>query len=194
MQHARGRHIGLMGGSFNPPHDGHRQISLFAIQRLQLSELWWLVTPGNPLKDHSDLAAYDGRLAAARALIRHPRIKVSDFERREGIVYTAQTITALHMAHPDLSFVWIMGADNLVGFHHWEDWRGIMQSVPVAVLDRPGYRYRALASPAARAFGGSLIDESDAGQLASLAPPAWAFLSGPLNPVSSTMLRRNNTV
>ena len=194
MRKGAGRRVGLMGGSFNPPHEGHRQISLFALQRLQLSEIWWLVTPGNPLKDHSELAEYDARLDATRSMARHPRIKISDFERREGIVYTAQTIDALRAQHADLAFVWIMGADNLAGFHRWESWRAIMRSVPIAVLDRPGYRYKALASPAATAFASSRIDESDAGILASLAPPAWAFLSGPLNPVSSTMLRRNNPV
>lgn len=178
-----------MGGSFNPPHDGHREISLFALKRLRLSELWWLVTPGNPLKDHSELAEYDKRVAAARALSRHPRIKVSDFERREGVVYTAQTIAALQGAQPTFRFVWIMGADNLAGFHRWEDWRGILTSVPVAVLDRPGYRYKALASPAAMAFARSRIDEDDAASLADLEPPAWVFLSGPLNALSSTKLR-----
>lgn len=187
-----GRAIGLLGGSFNPPHEGHRHVSLLALQRLNLSEVWWLVSPGNPLKDRSELAAYEARCAAARVVARHPRIRISSFERDRGLVYTAETLQALRAQARDDAFVWIMGADNLATIHRWNHWADIFHTVPLAVLDRPGYRFKAMASPAAIRFAGARIDERDAPRLCRMAPPAWCFLAGPLNPLSSTALRHRN--
>lgn len=186
-----GSAVGLLGGSFNPPHAGHRQISLTALRRLGLRQVWWLVSPGNPLKDHSELKPFAERRALAARISRHPRIAVSTFEHDRGLIYTAQTIAALRAAHRDLSFVWIMGADNLATFHHWERWRSIAETVPIAVFDRPGYRYKALSSPAATAYQSARIAECDALNLSTYRAPAWTFLTGPLNPLSSTQLRNS---
>lgn len=184
------RRIGLFGGSFNPAHEGHRHASLLALARLALDEVWWLVSPGNPLKDPSELVAYVRRCAAAAAVASHPRIRISTFERDAGLVYTCDTLAALRRRSPEIAFVWIMGADNLADIHRWQKWQDIFALMPVAVIDRPGYRYRAAAAPAAARFAAARLDEADAPRLAGAAPPAWVFLSGPLNPLSSTALRR----
>jgi nicotinate-nucleotide adenylyltransferase len=184
-----GMRIGLLGGSFNPPHAAHRLISVTAIKRLGLSQVWWMVTPGNPLKDHSNLAPLPERINLCRALVRHSRIKVTAFEAGIGTAYTAASLSFLRRRFPRTKFVWLMGADNLAGFHRWNEWQAIFQLMPIAVEDRPGWRYRAMASPAARRFARFLIPESEAGILADLSPPAWCYLSGPLSKLSSTALR-----
>ena len=181
--------IGLVGGSFNPAHDGHRQISLEALKHLSLDRIWWLVTPGNPLKSHDELARLDRRMAAAAALADHPRIIVTGLETAIGTAYTAETIRHLLVRYPAVRFVWVMGADNLAGFHRWRDWRAIAASVPMLVADRPGWRYRALASRAAIALRPHRVCEAAIGALARLPPPAWAFPAGPLSPLSSTAIR-----
>ena len=183
-----GLRVGLFGGSFDPPHAGHRAVSIEALKRLRLDQVWWLVSPQNPLKPHApaDLAR---RIAAARALANHPRIKVTGVEASLGTTYTADTLRRLRLAMPGVRLVWMMGADNLATFHRWRDWRGIADSVPMAIFNRPGLAFRALASPAARALAASRIRERDAGLLADLAPPAWVFLSSPHVPLSSTQLR-----
>lgn len=183
------RRIGLLGGSFNPPHQGHREISLTAMDRLGLDAVWWLVTPGNPLKDPKTYAGYEDRLRLARLVANHPDIVVSDFERRRGLVYTADTLAALHALNPNAAFVWLMGADGLENFHRWKDWRHIAQTVPIAVFNRPGHGEAALAGEAAQAFAAFRIDESDAASLAAAEPPAWVFVSDTQNPVSSTAIR-----
>lgn len=183
------RRVGLLGGSFNPPHAGHRHASLLALKRLGLDEVWWLVSPVNPLKEPEAFAPYDDRCAAAAAVADHPRIKISTFERDKGLTFTRDTLRALMHAHADARFVWLMGADNLASIHRWHRWPEIFELVPVAIVDRPSYRMKAMASPAAMRFADRRIDESRGLLLAGLPPPAWCFITGPLNVLSSTRLR-----
>jgi nicotinate-nucleotide adenylyltransferase len=184
-----GMRIGLFGGSFNPVHHGHLLVAEQTIQRLQLDALWVLVTPGNPLKNHNDLAPLADRVEAARAVLKHPRIRVTGFEAAHGFTYSWQTIRFLTQSLADRRFVWIMGADNLVNFHHWERWRDIVQMVPMAVYVRPGSSRLAPVALAATALARYRIDEADAGRLASLKPPAWVYLHGLTSPLSSSAIR-----
>ncbi|MDE3176538.1 MAG: nicotinate-nucleotide adenylyltransferase [Pseudomonadota bacterium] len=184
-----GQGIGLLGGSFNPPHDGHVLASHLALSRLALSRVWWLATPGNPLKSTADLAALRARLDAARALVRDPRIAVTGFESEIGSRYTADTLRYLTSRAPGARFVWIMGADNLAQFHRWRDWEEIAAMVPMLVVDRPGSSAAALSSRAAQALARWRRPESDAQRLAYMAPPAWIFLHGRRSSASSTALR-----
>lgn len=186
---APGSRIGLLGGSFNPAHDGHRHISLVALARLNLDRVWWIVSPGNPLKSHQDLADQQTRLHLAAAVAHHPRIDVTGFEAQLGTAYTAETLAYLTKRLPDVNFVWLMGADNLAGLHRWRHWRRILATMPVAVLDRPGWRYRALASRAALSHAGRQLPETESRRLAEATAPAWSFLSIPLSNMSSTALR-----
>ena len=181
--------IGLLGGSFNPPHDAHRAISLFAIKRLKLDRIWWLVTPGNPLKDHGGLRDLGQRVEAAQKVAHDPRIDVSCLEAVIGTRYTVDTILYLRRRAAGLRFVWIMGADNLSQFHRWQSWRRIASEVPIAVIDRPSQSFRALAAPAAQALARYRLPESRAGMLADQRPPAWVFLTGLKLNLSSTGLR-----
>jgi nicotinate-nucleotide adenylyltransferase len=187
--HTEGMRIGLLGGSFNPPHAAHRAISRFALARLQLDRVWWLVTPGNPLKDSTGLRDLAARAATARRLADDPRIDVSCLESVIGTRYTVDTVSYLRRRCAGLRFVWIMGADNLAQFHHWENWRRIAAEVPIAVIDRPPGGLRALASPAARALERYRIAEARAATLAALGAPAWVFLTGMKSALSSTGLR-----
>ena len=152
--HADGMRIGLLGGSFNPPHEAHRAISLFALKRLKLDRIWWMVTPGNPLKDTSGLAPLEQRIAAARALAHHPRIDVTGLEAVIKTRYTYDTIRWLLTRCPGVNFVWIMGADNLRHFHRWQRWRDIASIIPIVVVDRLGPSLYAAASPAGSACAG----------------------------------------
>jgi nicotinate-nucleotide adenylyltransferase len=181
--------IGLYGGSFNPPHAGHRHVTLLALKRLRLDRVWWIITPGNPLKELSGLAPLPERMAAARALARHPRIAVTGFEAQIGARYTLDTLEYVAARAPAARFVWIMGADNLAQFSRWRGWRRIAELMPFAVVDRPGWTLRATRSKAALALAPFRIDETDAAVLPSLPPPAWVFLHGPRSPLSSTVLR-----
>ncbi len=181
--------IGLLGGSFNPPHDAHRAISLTALKRLGLDRVWWLVTPGNPLKDATKLPSLQSRVAAARDLARHPRIAVTGFEAGSGSAYTVDLLAELKRRFPGVSFVWLMGADNLAQFDRWRAWEEIFAAVPIAVLDRPGFRLKARAGKAAQRFAAYQVDESDARGLARLVPPAWTILTHTLSGLSSTELR-----
>jgi nicotinate-nucleotide adenylyltransferase len=187
--HARGQRIGLLGGSFNPPHEGHRLISMIALHRLRLDWIWWLVTPGNPLKDNSRLPPLNGRIAACRAMAHHPRIRVSGVEALYGTSYTAQTLRELQKRLPGLRLVWLMGADNLAGFQNWQNWRRIAATVPIAVIDRPGSTLRALRARAPTALARFRRPEAAAAHLASADPPAWIFLHGRRSTLSSTALR-----
>jgi nicotinate-nucleotide adenylyltransferase len=186
-----GMRIGLLGGSFNPAHHGHRQISLAAMERLGLDRLWWVVTPGNPLKSNGDLASLAERMRLARGVTKHPHIVVTDFEAALSSRFTADTIGYLTRRFPGVRFVWIMGGDNLMQFHRWRDWRRIAALMPIAVVDRPGMRHRALASPAARSFARARLPEAHARALASMAPPAWTYLTIRLTTASSTAIRKN---
>ena len=183
-----GQRIGLLGGSFDPPHAGHVHVSRRALTAFGLDRVWWLVSPGNPLKANAP-AGMERRVAAARALVHHPRIEVTDIEERLGTRYTAATLRALLRRYPGVRFVWLMGADNLAGFHRWEDWAEIMHMVPVGVLARPGEQLRAGLSPAARRFARWRLPAGAAQGLADRPPPAWVLLPGPMLDLSSTGLR-----
>jgi len=184
-----GQRIGLMGGTFNPPHEGHALCALTALRRLRLDQLWWIVTPGNPLKSGAGLPSLEERMAASRRLAADPRIKVTGFEATLGSPYTYATIRYVTRRLPAVDFVWVMGADNLAGFHRWQHWRDIADLVPIAVVDRPGWRLKALASPAAARLARFRVPEGFAGELPVLRPPAWTFLSTRLSAVSSTAIR-----
>ena len=187
--YTNGMRIGLLGGSFNPPHIAHRAISLFAIKRLRLDRVWWLVTPGNPLKENGGLHALDKRAEAARAMAHDPRIDVTCLESVIGTRYTVDTITYLRRRVSGLRLVWIMGADNLAQFHRWQDWQRIASEVPIAVIDRPPQSFRALAAPAAQALSRYRLPENEASTLADRHAPAWVFLTGMKLDLSSTGLR-----
>jgi nicotinate-nucleotide adenylyltransferase len=182
--------IGLYGGSFHPAHAGHRHVSLMALKRLRLDRVWWVVTPGNPLKDRSGLPPACQRAEAACQLARHPRIDITCFEEAIGARFTVETLTYLTARCPTVRFVWIMGADSLASFHRWRGWRTIAGLMPLAVVDRPGWTLSATGSRAATALAPFRIDESDAPLLAGLRPPAWAFLHGPRSALSSSELRK----
>jgi nicotinate-nucleotide adenylyltransferase len=181
--------IGLLGGSFNPAHTAHVEISLTALKRLGLDQVWWMVTPGNPLKHPSKLPSLPERVAAARKVANHPRIAVTGFPGGKGSTYTIDLLTELKRRYPAVSFVWLMGADNLAAFHRWRHWQKIFEVMPIAVLDRPGFRLKAGASQAATRFQWAHVDESDAPGLAWLTPPAWTIITHRLSPLSSTALR-----
>tara|TARA_R110000764_G_scaffold70179_2_gene145091 strand:- start:838 stop:1431 length:594 start_codon:yes stop_codon:yes gene_type:complete len=183
----RGLRIGLFGGSFNPAHSGHLHVAETAMKRLQLDWVWWIVARGNPLKTaHGDFAE---RLASARAVAHHPRMLVTDIEARLGLTYTSDTLAAIVARAPEAHFVWLMGADNLAGFHHWQNWQGIAHTLPIAVIARPGVGAGARNSPFARRFAKSRIPSAAARTLATTPPPAWTYLTAPLDPSSSTALR-----
>ena len=181
--------VGLMGGSFNPAHDGHRHLALLALHRLGLDEVWWLVAPQNPLKPKNGMAPFAERLASARGVARHPRLQPSDIEARLGTRYTADTLQALQRRFPTRRFVWIMGADCLAEFTRWKDWQHIFRMMPVAVFDRPSYSLRALWSLAARRFARVRVKSGSARGLAHRQPPAWVFLHTRLHPASATQIR-----
>jgi nicotinate-nucleotide adenylyltransferase len=187
--HAAGLKIGLFGGTFDPPHQAHLAACLLAMKRLDLDRVWWLVTPGNPLKDTRHLESLDRRMAAVRALARHPRIDISAIEAQIGTRYTHDTIAYILARCPGVHFTWIMGADNLRSFHRWQKWRGIADMIPIAVVDRLGPSLYAGASVAGRALRRFQIPEQDARSLPLRAPPAWVFLHGLKSPLSSTALR-----
>ena len=167
--------IGLLGGSFDPAHEGHAHITREALKRFGLDEVWWLVSPGNPLKDRGPAPMAD-RIARAQDVMRDPRVVVTDLEARLGTRYTFETLSDLIRLYPGVRFVWLMGADNLASFHHWENWRDIMQLVPVGVLARPGQRISARMSVAARLFRRNRLRVREAGLLRRREAPAWVFV------------------
>jgi nicotinate-nucleotide adenylyltransferase len=177
---APGLVIGLLGGSFNPAHAGHRYISLTALRRLGLDYVWWLVSPGNPLKDERDMAPFQQRLARAKEIARHPRLIVSDIERQLGTRYTIDTVRALQRRFPAVHFVWLMGSDNLENFHLWRNWKGIAARLPLVVVQRPGSILAAVHAAPIRRHGKTR---------ALKAPPAIVVLDGARNPESATRLR-----
>lgn len=186
--------IGLLGGSFNPAHAGHIHISLEAIKRLKLDEIWWLVSPQNPLKPASGMADYATRFAYAEALaVPHSCIHVLDIEAQLELYYTIDSITLLQSLYPRSKFVWLMGADNLAGFHRWRNWRGIAARLPIAVLDRAPYGLRALHQRFARLYKRHRQTERSAVYLANQRAPSWMYLSIPRHPLSATQLRQQHT-
>ena len=187
---APGMKVGLYGGSFNPAHDGHAHVAETARRRLGLDRVIWLVLPQNPLKSAHETADLESRMAGARAKARGPHMIVSDAETRLGVQYTLDIIRILKARFPGVHFVWIMGADSLLGFHRWRGWTQIMQACPVAVVSRPWAALRSRFSPAARRFARARKPENAALSLAMADPPAWIYLTGPYHFVSSTALRR----
>jgi nicotinate-nucleotide adenylyltransferase len=188
--HAPGLRIGLFGGSFNPAHGAHRAASLLAMKRLQLDHVWWLVTPGNPLKDVRALPPLETRIAAAQRIASHPRIHVTGVEALLGTRFTHDTLAELIRRCPGVRFVWIMGADNLPEFHSWRNWRTIARQMPLAVVDRGTAGLNAAAAIMPQALAAARIPESAAASLASRRSPAWVYLHGLKCPLSSTALRR----
>ena len=187
---APGMRIGLLGGSFNPPHEGHALITRLALRRLALDRVWWLVTPGNPLKSLTGLAALKARMEAARRLDVGPKVVVTDVEAQIDSRYTYDTLLWLKRRAPGVHFVWIMGADNLRQFHLWRHWRLVADLMPIAVVDRPGSTLKAISSPAGVALARWRVPERDAICFANMKPPALLFLHGPRSGLSSTALRR----
>lgn len=183
-----GQRIGLLGGSFDPPHAGHLHITEMALRRFRLDRVWWLVSPGNPLKPHGPAPLPD-RIAAARALVHDPRIRVTGIEAQLGTRWTADTIAALRARWPGVRFVWLMGSDNLIQFSRWDRWRGIAAQVPIGVIARPGTRTPARTSRAARILWQARLPESRAGLLAEAPAPAWVMINGPMSPLSSSTIR-----
>lgn len=185
-----GMRIGLLGGSFNPAHEGHRHISLEALKRLGLHQVWWLVTPGNPLKAGVPLSDIDERMEVAHTLTATvPQIKITGFEAALGSPFTIDTVTFLKRRYPLVRFIWIMGGDNLAQFHRWRRWRAVFETIPILVMDRPDARLRALSSPAAGAYTQARIAQANVKALTKLAPPIWSYISIPLSFQSSTAIR-----
>jgi nicotinate-nucleotide adenylyltransferase len=185
----RGMQVGLFGGSFNPPHAGHALVAEIALRRLDLDQLWWIVTPGNPLKSTRELAPLAERLTLSEKITEDPRIKVTAFEAAHHIRYTADTLALIKARKPGVDFVWIMGADSLRDFHRWQRWRQIALTFPIAVIDRPGATLAFLSSVMAKTFDYARVDEGDAPNLARMRAPAWTFIHGPRSSLSSTAIR-----
>lgn len=185
---ARGQVIGLLGGSFDPPHAGHVHVSREAMKRFGLDRVWWLVSPGNPLKTKGP-APLARRMAACRALVDHPRIEITDYEAQIGTHYTAETLAALFQDYPGQRFVWLMGADNLASFHRWDRWEWIMANIPIGVIARPGQRIPARFSPAAKRFARFRIRGRESLALSHAEAPAWCFINAPMLDISSTRIR-----
>jgi nicotinate-nucleotide adenylyltransferase len=183
-----GQVVGLLGGSFDPAHQGHVHITQEALKRFGLDQIVWLVSPGNPLKAQGP-AELDLRMARARQIMRHPRVAISDIEAHLGTRYTAETLSALIARHPGVRFVWLMGADNLAQLHRWQDWKWIMESVPVGVLARPGDRISARMSPAAKLYARYRISGNASHLLGLVAAPAWSFVNVPMRVQSSSAIR-----
>ena len=186
---SQGLKVGLLGGSFNPAHEGHRHISLIALRQLELDQIWWLVSPQNPLKSETDMAPLGVRLKNARQLARHPRIRVTDIETGLGTRYTIDTVRALQSRFQDTHFIWLMGADNMIQLPRWKKWRTLMETIPVAVYPRPGYTLKARLSPAATTYRSVWLDATDAKALPTSTPPALCFLEGPQSALSATSIR-----
>lgn len=193
-RHAHGLRIGLLGGSFNPAHAAHRQISLIAMRRLGLDAVWWLVTPGNPLKDNRGLPPLQMRMEEAAKIARHPRILITGVEARWGLRFTVDVLRRLRARCPGVNFVWLMGSDNLAGFSRWRNWPEIAATVPLAVIDRPGTTLISLSGQAAARLAAARWPEHEARALPGKRPPAWVFLHGPRSSLSSTALRRTRAV
>jgi nicotinate-nucleotide adenylyltransferase len=184
-----GRSVGLLGGSFNPAHDGHRHISLMALKHLQLDAVWWMVSPQNPLKSTKDMAPLATRLQSARDVSRHPQIVPTDIEQYLNTRYTADTLARLQALYPQTNFVWLMGTDNLQQIHRWQDWESIFESVPVCVLDRPPEGNSLKSAPAVDRYRHRMVPENAASTLKNRNLPAWTILHIPLNHLSATALR-----
>ena len=180
--------IGLLGGSFNPAHAGHRQLTLMALKKLHLDAVWWLVSPQNPLKDPAETRPLADRLAAARTIARHPKVHVCALEQALGTFYTLDTLNRLHLYYPKTNFVWLMGADNMVQLPQWRHWNQIVRTTPIAVFARQPYSLRALQGKVATRYRRYRQHKPCVFQQSGL--PAWIYVAMPLNPLSSTMIRQ----
>ena len=186
----RRRRVGLLGGSFNPAHEGHLHISQEALKRLRLQQVWWLVSPQNPLKQRAGMAPLADRMASAQAVSAvDRRIRPTDIEVDLGTSYTAETLAKLIRRHPRIQFVWLMGADNLIQIPRWRDWNKIFMLVPIAVFTRPTYDSKALSGKAAQRYRRYRLPQSAAGRLAQSRPPVWSFVSFRRHPASATAIR-----
>ncbi|HFB2047991.1 MAG: nicotinate-nucleotide adenylyltransferase [Hyphomicrobiaceae bacterium] len=184
-----GQRIGLLGGSFNPPHAAHILISNTVYRRLGLDAVWWIVSPGNPLKSHHELELFKNRVDLCRTLASHPKIKATSFEGNLSTPYSTVTISFLKQRYPAVKFVWLMGADNLATFHMWHDWEGIVRKVPIAVVGRPGWHLQSLAGQTAKLMARYYIPEFKSQVLMAKQPPVWTFLTGKQSVLSSTIIR-----
>jgi len=185
--------IGLLGGSFNPAHEAHRAISLGALRALGLDEVWWLVSPGNPLKEGAkDMAPFAARLSSAERMARRSRIRVSDVEQRAGTRFTIDTVRLLKHRNPKDRFIWLLGSDTLPNFHKWRDWRGLAREVPIAVIPRPGYDRPALAVRAMGWLGRFVRPSSQALCWTEWSAPAIIVLRLPRDPTSATAIRAHD--
>lgn len=189
----RGLRIGLLGGSFNPAHEGHLHVSRQALATLELDFVWWLVSPQNPLKDRQELAPFEDRLAGAKLMAGDSKMVVFSPEQSLGTKFSYDVIVALGETCPHTHFVWLMGADNMVQFPAWRNWRRICEIVPIAVFDRPGYSLPALTGEMAQSFAKHRLAAHQASSLADLDPPVWTFISCQLHPQSATKIRKGQT-
>jgi nicotinate-nucleotide adenylyltransferase len=190
LPHARpGAKIGLLGGSFDPPHEGHVHITQWALRRFRLDEVWWLISPGNPLKERGP-AEMSRRIEAAEAMVPDRKVVVTDIEAHFETRFTADTLREMKRRYHMARFTWLMGADNLIQFHLWEDWRWIMDNFPVGVLARPGAQVKAGMSPTARRYRRWRLSRAAASRLPVKKAPAWALLTGAMSPASSTEIRQ----
>jgi nicotinate-nucleotide adenylyltransferase len=183
--------VGLFGGSFNPPHQGHHLVAEIALRRLGLDQLWWMVTPGNPLKSKRALAPLEERLRLSETVAKDPRIRVTAFEQSLNSTYTADILERIKLKNPRVRFIWIMGADNLRDFHRWQNWKKIATTFPIAVIDRPGATLSFLSSVMAKTFDYARVDEHHAEALGRMRAPAWTFIHGPRSTLSSTAIRKD---
>ena len=184
--------VGLFGGSFNPPHEGHRLVAETALKCLGLDQLWWMVTPGNPLKNASELLPLVDRIELCEAVAPGPRVKVTAFEAAYKVRFSADTVALIKARHRDVNFIWVMGADNLKNFHHWQRWRQIAEMLPIAIIDRPGSTLAYVSSKMALTYDHARVDEDDAVSLAKLKAPAWTLIHGPRSSLSSSAIRSSN--
>ncbi|MCI5049869.1 MAG: nicotinate (nicotinamide) nucleotide adenylyltransferase [Rickettsiales bacterium] len=183
--------VGLLGGSFNPAHEGHLHLSLEAIKRLELDEVWWLVSPQNPHNKKSDLAPYDQRIESAMRITEaSPKIRISDFEAQQQLYFSIDTVTSLQQRHPEHQFIWLMGADNLHIFHKWHHWQQFFESLPIAIFDRAPFSHACLRQVAAQRYKHARYDEADARLLKNVKSPAWVYCFMQRHPLSATALRK----
>ena len=180
--------IGLLGGSFDPPHEGHTHISKTAIKIFNLSKLWWLVSPGNPIKDKMP-SNINHRVQAAKKIMEHPSVIITDIEKKLQTKFTFQSLIKIKKLYPGTRFVWIMGADNLINFHHWENWDWIMKNIPIGVMARPREQIKAGLSTAATRFKKYRLPKEKSLLLPHLPPPVWTLVTGSMKNISSTKLR-----
>ena len=183
-----GQRVGLFGGSFDPAHLGHVHVTREALKRFGLDRIWWLVSPGNPLKKHGP-APLERRIEKAREVMQHPRVVITGIEAGLGTRYTAETVAALQSHLPGVRFVWLMGADNLAQFHLWQDWEEIVARVPIGILARPGNRVKGLMARMPQVYREPRLSEDDSHALGASGPPSWCFVNIPMLSVSSTELR-----